>query len=299
MVWGFMEQDLLAELSSAVACYLTAMAATADCLEQACPNAGGPYRQRIRRLRARLAFAPTRESLEEGKESFEAELKDYAAVASSYLKERSVEMERGLLGLSDIIEHLGQRHEVFSFRLKEFTSQMENAAYPSGPEDWAKAVTLRAAELRNCIESMEHETASAIKGLFQELAELDRRLAGSESIDPVTGLINLREFNRQVEAHISQGVVFSLLLFEIRGPLSDQVMRQAAANLSERFRHRDRIARWSEREFAVLLAGNSNLAEKRAADAIPCLKGRYTLDNGETVVIDANVSLMRPEAVFA
>src|SRR5258708_3744359 len=101
-----MEQDLLAELRCAVACYVTAMEATADCLEQACPNAGGPYRQRIRRLRARLAFAPTRKSLEEGKESFEAELKDYAAVASSYLKERSVEMERGLLGLSDIIEHL-------------------------------------------------------------------------------------------------------------------------------------------------------------------------------------------------
>src|SRR5712691_1637422 len=133
-----MERDLLAELSSAVACYLTAIAATANCLEQACPNVGGPYRQRIQRLRARLVFDPTRESLEEGKESFEAELKDYAASASTYLKERSVEMERGLLALSGIIEHLGQRHQVFSFRLKQFTSQVENAAYPSGPEEWAR-----------------------------------------------------------------------------------------------------------------------------------------------------------------
>jgi GGDEF domain-containing protein len=299
-----MERDTLAELSCAVACYLNAMAAAADCLEQACPNVGGPYRQRLHRLRARLAYDPTRALLEEGEETFEAELKDYASVAGGYLQQRSVELERGLLALSDIIEHMGQRQKFHSFRLRQIAAQGESTAASSpveqgDPEQGAGAGDLQAAELRHCIESMERESAAVAGRLREAMAELDQRLAGTESTDPVTGLINRREIHRQIEAHTSHGSTFSLLRFEMRGAVSDQVMRQAAANLSTRFRHRDRVARWSEREFAVLFLGDAGLAERRAAQVVPSLTGRYELDNGETVAITAHVSLLQPAAAIA
>src|SRR5262245_36591912 len=216
-----MDRDLLAELSSGVACYMRALSAAARCLEQASPNVGRPYRERLERLRDRLSFDPTRESLEAGAENFEAELKDYATVAGGYLKERSVELERGLLALSEIIERLGRSQEVFSFRLQQFAAQMESAVYPSKPEDRARVVALQAAELRGSIASQERESATATKELFECLTELDRRLAGTECLDPATGLINAREFNRQVEAHAAQGIAFSVLRFKLGGYLSD------------------------------------------------------------------------------
>ena len=98
----------------------------------------------------------------------------------------------------------------------------------------------------------------------EQMVELDQRLAGAASTDPVTGLINRRELERQIEAHSLHGATFSLLLFELEGPIGDQVLRMAAAKLASQFRHRDRTARWSDKEFAVLFLGENELAEARA-----------------------------------
>jgi GGDEF domain-containing protein len=133
----------------------------------------------------------------------------------------------------------------------------------------------------------------------EQTAKLDQRLAGSASTDPVTGLINRRELERQIEAHQSHGATFSLLLFELSGPLSDQVLRMAATKLSTQFRHRDRVGRWSDTEFAVLFLGESKLAQARAEQVIPWVAGRYMLDNGESVHIAATTRLVELELAAA
>ena len=293
------ERDLLGDLSNAVAAYLSAMAVTADCLEQTYPDVGGPYRQRIHSLRSRLAYDASREAIKDSSETLQAELKDYAGVAHRVRTQRSVELERGVLALGDIIENLAQRQEFYGNRLRQFAAQVEKAAYPADPQSFSEVVALEAASLRGLVESMNQEAASMVTQMRERMIELDQRLAGTASTDPVTGLINRRELERQIEAHKLHGATFSLLLFELNGPLSDQVLRMAAAKLATQFRHRDRTARWGDKEFAVLFLGENELAQARAVQVIPWVAGRYTLDNGETVLIEAQARLLQPELAIA
>jgi GGDEF domain-containing protein len=124
-------------------------------------------------------------------------------------------------------------------------------------------------------------------------------VAGTSSTDPVTGLINRRELKRQIEAHRLHGAAFSLLLFELSGPLSDQVLLMAASKLATQFRHSDRVARWSDKELAVLFLGENELAQTRATQVIPRAAGHYRLDNGETVLIAVRARRLQPELATA
>jgi len=274
------ERDHLAEYGAAVSSYLNVMGAAGDCLEQTFPDVGGIYRQRIHRLRARLAFDTTREAIKESAATLEAELKDYASVTNRALTQRSVELTRGILALGDIIEKLAQRQGAFASYLLRIAAQAEN---PDGSH---------AASLRGVVENMTGEAASMLAQMRDQMSDLDRRLAGTTSIDSVTDLINRREMERQMEAHKLHGSTFSLLLFEISGPMSDQVLRQAATRLARQFRHPEWIARWDNTEFAVLFLGKPQHAEARAAQVLPSLEGTYTLDNGETVLISAQARLL-------
>ena len=293
------ERDLLGDLSHAVAAYLSVLAATGDCLEQTFPDVGGPYRQRINSLRSRVAFHATREAIKESSETVQEELKDYANVASRVFTQRSVDLERGILALGDIIETLTQRQEAYGNRLRQFAAQMEKATYPEDPKTFSEVMALQAAGLRGLVQSMNQEAASMTAQMREQTAKLDQRLAGTSSTDLTTGLINRRELERQIEAHQLHGATFSILLFELNGPLSDQVLRMAAAKLSTQFRHRDRVGRWSDKEFAVLFLGENKLAQARAEQVIPWVAGRYALDNGESVLIAAQTRLLELELAAA
>jgi len=131
----------------------------------------------------------------------------------------------------------------------------------------------------------------------EQISDLDRRLAGTTSTDPVTGLINRREMERQMEAHKLHGSAFSLLLFELDGVIGDQLLCMAAAKLGSQFRHPEWIARWGAREFAVLFLGGPERAEKRAAQAVSSVEGTYTLESGATVVIAARSRVVNLELV--
>ena len=293
------ERDLLGDLSHAVAAYLSVLAATGDCLEQTFPDVGGPYRQRINSLRSRVAFHATREAIKESSETVQEELKDYANVASRVFTQRSVDLERGILALGDIIETLTQRQEAYGNRLRQFAAQMEKATYPEDPKTFSEVMALQAAGLRGLVQSMNQEAASMTAQMREQTAKLDQRLAGTSSTDLTTGLINRRELERQIEAHQLHGATFSILLFELNGPLSDQVLRMAAAKLSTQFRHRDRVGRWSDKEFAVLFLGENKLAQARAEQVIPWVAGRYVLDNGESVLIAARTRVLELELAAA
>ena len=278
-------RDVLGDLASALAGYLTIIGATADCLETACPNVGGPYRQRLNRLRARLSYDPRRELLRERTECFQVELKDYATAAGNYLGRRSVEMERGMLALRDLVAQAGKRQAGSFDRLRRLADRLGNGE-PSS-------------ELRDCVERLEMDAVSLSVRIEREMEEMDRRLAGTESVDPVTGLINRREFDRQIALHESLGATFTLLLLELDGLVSEQVMRQAAASLSGQFRHCDRFARWSERTLALLFLGDTELAQARVGQVLPFIARRYTLDSGQTVDITARVRVLQRELAMS
>ena len=290
-----MERDLLGELANAVAAYLSTMAVTADCLEQTFPEVGSPYRKRIHSLLSRVSFDGTREAIAESAQLLQEDLKDYATVAKQVRIKRSLELERGVLALGDIIENLTLRQEFYGSRLRKFAAQMEKATYPADAKSFNEVMALQAAALRGLVEGMSHESDSMATKMREQMTDLDRHLAGAASTDAVSGVINRQELERQIEAHAANGAVFSLLLFHLEGPINDQVLRMAAVKLSSQFRHRDRVGRWGQKSFAVLFQGPPDLARARAAQVASRVSGRYLLDNGEAVHIEAQARLLEPE----
>jgi GGDEF domain-containing protein len=288
------ERDHLSELSSALSCYLSLLSSVGDCIGQASPEVGGPYRKRIGQLRTRLFFQSTPKAVKASLKTVEGELNDYAVVAAQHLDRHDLELRRAIVTLEHVIDMLATRHDFHGTQLREMAERMEN----SGPE---QPVSLNevAGELRRCVDRMNQETASMLDRVRKEMRAVEEGLRGNQSTDASTGLLNSREITRQMEAYRLSGVPFSQLRFDLQGSITEPVMKQAAGRIEKQFRHRDRIARWSETEFLVLFQGPPEVAEKRATQVAKLLAGRYELSNGGQVEIMVDSCLAEQELALA
>lgn len=275
-------------------CYLAALAEIADCIGAACPQVGGPYRDRLTRLRSRLAFDSSADAIAESQELVERELKEYARRASSYVAGYGVELQRAVDALESIVKSMAQRQEFYGARLRQFAAQIETTALPTDPEHLADVMTMQAAGLLGCVESMASDSQSLLARMRAELASVEQRLKEAEITDRVTGLMNRREMERQIASRRQASEEPVLVVFELSGDLRDEVAQQVASRLSSQFRHQDLICRWDEFEFLVLFRGSAELAQARAEQVAPWIGGKYPLEGGGFVEIRADVGLVAP-----
>jgi GGDEF domain-containing protein len=270
------------------------LSSVADCIGQASPEVGGPYRKRIAQLRTRLFFQSTPKAIKASLKTVEGELNDYAVVAAQYLDQHDLELRRAIITLEHVIDMLATRHDFHGTQLREMAERMEN----SGP---GQPVPLNevAGELRHRVDRMGQETVSMLDRVRKEMRAVEERLRGNQSTDASTGLLNSREITRQIDAYRLSGVAFSLLRFDLHGSITEPVMKQAASRIEKQFRHRDRIARWSETEFLVLFQGPPEVAETRATQVAKLLAGRYELSTGGQVEIMVDSGLAVQELALA
>lgn len=285
------DDDPIQSLHAVVNCYLTTLEVVANTVADACPPIGGPYRQRLSRLRARLAFDSSVDAIEESSGVIARELEEYASKASGYLERHGAELRQAVAGLEEIVRTLAQRQEFYGERLRRFATQMEAAGYPADRDGLAELVELQAANLLNCVESMSHESQSLLKRMRDQMTAVGTRLAEAEITDPLTGLMNRREMERRIAAASSGGVPPVLLLFDFDSGLPNEIAQQIAARLVSQFRYNDTVARWSDRQFLVLFQGRPETARIRLEQVVPWISGRYLLDIGEAteVTVDARL----------
>jgi GGDEF domain-containing protein len=288
------DRDHLLELSTTVSCYLSLLSAVGECVGAASPEVGGPYRKRIDQLRTRVFFQSTPKAITSSLKVAEGELSDYAAVAAQYLDQHDLDLRRTIVTLEHALDKLDDCRTFHGTRMLDLAAHME-AAEPAG----TGSANVAAGELRRSVESMNRETDAALDSVRREMAAAEERLRGSGSTDPSTGLLNAREFTRQMEARRASGVAFSLLRFELHGSVTEPVMKQAAGRIEKQFRQRDRIARWSETEFMVLFQGPPEVAEARASQVSRLLAGCYELTTGGQVEIAVHVELADREVALA
>ena len=287
----------LQALHAAVNCYLSTVGAMADCVGDACAEIGGIYKHRLSRLRTRLAFDSSTKAMEESCAAIEEELKEYAARSSGYIAKHRLELNAALAGLQEIIKSLTQRQDFYSARLRQFAAQMEATTYPTESEALQEVVALQVIGLLSCVESMTHETQSLVTRMHNELASVELRVKEAEVTDPLTGLMNRREMERQIEARRAAGNPPVLLQFQLTGEINDEITRQVAARLGSHFRHKDFICRWTTTDFMVLFQGPPDIARVRAEQIVPWVAGRYLLDSGESVQVSVEARLTQAELV--
>ena len=173
MMGAAIERDVLAELSTAMAAYLRTMTATAQCLEKAWPEVGAAYRTRIHGLHSRLSFDVTRAAIKESSETLEAELQDFAGVVNRLQTERSVDLERGILALREMIDALSRQQHVYHEQLRQLAEQSATAAgKASDPAHFS-------ATLAHLAETMKRDTVPELAKMDREAVLLGERLAGA------------------------------------------------------------------------------------------------------------------------
>jgi GGDEF domain-containing protein len=286
------DTEQLSALHTAITSYLSTLAAIADCVGAACPDVGGPYRHRLTRLRGRLAFDSNPEAMTESNAVVERELAEYANRASQYFAQHGIELRQTIGALETIVKSLAQRQEFYCARLRQFAAQMETTPYPSDPEHLSEAVGLQAAGVLGCIESMNNDTQSLVARMRDELASVIQRLQDAEVTDRLTGLMNRKEMERQIELRRASGEQPVLVVFELSGDVRDEVSQQVAARLGSQFRYKDMVCRWTEYEYMVMFQGNAEIAKARTEQIVPWIAGKYPLDNGEFVEIRVDAGLV-------
>jgi PleD family two-component response regulator len=142
---------------------------------------------------------------------------------------------------------------------------------------------------------MANDTESLVARMQTELAATTQRLKDAEVTDRLTGLMNRREMERQMEQRRAGGEEPVIIVFELSGDMRDEVSQQVAARLTSQFRHQDLICRWSDHEFLVLFAGTREIALSRTDQIVPWITGKYPLNDGGSTDIRAEAGLVAPQ----
>jgi GGDEF domain-containing protein len=283
--------------------YLDTLLALAESIGEACPPVGGAYQQRVARLRTRLSFSSDREAVELSASQVRAELKEYSAHASRYLDQHISELRHVIDGLEEIGKTMVQRQDFYALRMRQLALRMETTKYPEDPELINDAVAIHSFELADFAETMRLE-GRQLREKMQELhADADARLTDTVITDPLTGLLNRREMERRLAARRLAGnpprrMLFRLEFFTpstVTRSQHHEVIRQAAARLASQCRPEDLVCRWGDAEFLVMYRGSEDTSERRGQQMKAHLGEDYSLENGQSVAVRADVEIFEPE----
>jgi len=272
------------ESDVALDCYLASILDIAETVASLCGEIGASCHDQLVRLRSRVAYHANLQTLEESRDALHSELIDFSEKARQYNNVLAEDVAKALALLSQNESAVAVRNEKYIERLARFVEQMEQVAQ-SGDRALAAG---QAVELRGFVESMEQEGRDANAHLQAKLAEFQDKLREVEflaSIDPLTGISNRREFNRQLEARVAANREFCVLLFDLNtfqrvnydhGHLcGDEILKQLGNRLSTHVRPRDFVCRWGGDEFVVIIECQLPIAQSRAEEIATLLSGVY------------------------
>ncbi len=186
-------------------------------------------------------------------------------------------------------------------RLLDFVDRLESAVQSAD----LPRLAADTAELREFAESLELDTRDDFARLRQKMIEIQRRLHEVEllaTLDPLTGVANRRDLDRELAARIVGRQEFCVLLFDLNGfkdindcfghLIGDQVLKQLAARLSSQVRARDYVCRWGGDEFVAILACDLAIAESRSRQIAERLNGPYQImGEGREIRVDIAVTV--------
>ena len=288
-------------LEAALDCYLASILDIAETVASLCSDIGATCHDQLVRLRSRVAYDASVKTLEESRNALHSELMDFSGKAREYNNVLAGDVAKALALLTQNENAVAVRNEKYIERLARFVEQMEQVAR-SGDRALAAG---QAVDLRGFVESMEQDSRDANTHLREKLAEFQNKLREVEflaSIDPLTGVANRREFDRQLAARIAADRAFCVLLFDLNtfqrvnydhGHLcGDEILKQLGTRLSTHVRPRDFVCRWGGDEFAAILECSLANAEARAQEIARLLCSPYKVVlEGQEIEVNIGVSV--------
>ena len=288
-------------VQAALDCYLSSIQDIADLVAAAFPQLGATCHEQLHRLRARLSFEANKKTLQESRDTLHQILDTFGADARRYTQALEEELNQTLGMVAQSEQARSARNVRNVEHLVDFVDQMEKAVQ-AGDLD---RLHQHAAELRRFAESIELDTRDAFVQMRDQMREFQHRLREAEllaSRDPLTGVANRREFNRQLAARIEARREFCVLLFDLDslkgcndryGHLyGDEILKQLGARLCSQIRTRDFVCRWGGDEFAVILDCRLDPGLGRSQQIAGWVNRPYTVSvDGNEVLVGVHVSV--------
>lgn len=265
-------------LRTALESYFATIQHIAEFLSAIAPDLASPHQEQLIKLRHRLAFQTTPETLLESQEILERELAAIAAKAAELRDDKIDDLERISLILAQADDALLIRKHGCADQLRHFTREMDVACAPE-----------KLSQLRTFVETVQQESDRLFARLQAEMDRFRMNLTTPEpasSSDPVTGLPNLREFARQIVARLGATTAFCLLIFDLQGldqidpTVAEEILKQIGARLASQVRARDLACRWEDGKFLVILECGLVEATARARQIALGLTGHYRAELG-------------------
>jgi diguanylate cyclase (GGDEF)-like protein len=274
--------------AAAVDCYLSAILDIAEAIDVISPEISSSYRDRLTWLHASLAAPATSQSLarslDDSRQALREILRDFSGKARHNNQSLARDLNQTLDMMARTEDSRSVRNVQYVERLVDFADQVDAAIRAGDLQRLARQTS----ELRGFAESIEIDSHDAFARLRKKMIEIQFRLHEAEmlaTLDPLTGVANRRELDRELAARIAAQQEFCVLLFDLDGfkevndryghLCGDEVLKQLAARLGGQVRARDFVCRWGGDEFVAILACEQAHAETRSRQIAARLNGPY------------------------
>lgn len=268
------------------------------------PGAGRAAEEDWQQVRRCIDEDAPESVIEDTPRMVERVLHNYAQRARQAQQEE-LESVRGVLEVVARAADSGRkRTERYSGSFRTVCASLGELAKLEDPVELRRRLTREADTLRENVSRMLQENVDSLEAMEADLRQFRERLAEAElaaSTDPLTGLANRRELERQLDARISAMSPFCVLLFDLNGFKSvndrfghdggDEALRQFAQVLHEQVRPGDVVARWGGDEFFVVMDCPLKDALRRSRQVSEKLARRYEITvEGNKVQIQLSAS---------
>ncbi|MGP0074577.1 MAG: diguanylate cyclase domain-containing protein [Bryobacteraceae bacterium] len=273
-------------MTAALESYLYSIQQIAEIIEAISPESATSFREPLLSLRSRLAADPTPAALEQSRDALHELLQSFCQRARLQNETLARDLNQTLSMVTRTEDSSAGRNVQHVEQLLDFVDRLESAVR-SGDLPRLSAWT---SELRDFVQSIELDSRDDFARLRQKMIQIQRRLHEVEllaTLDPLTGVANRRDLDRELAARIEARPEFCVLLFDLNGfkeindrfghLYGDQALKQLAARLSSQVRARDYVCRWGGDEFLAILACDLAVAESRSRQIAGRLNGPYQI----------------------
>ena len=240
----------------------------------------GPYQDQLVRLRKRLAFHPSAETLAESRETLRNTLLSFAARVRDRQDSQAGDLRRMAILLAQGGDALALRKDGHADQFRHFVRQMDQLNPTEEPAAARARLQTQLEKLRGYIEEMYEQNAKAFVRLRDGMEDCAARLGAPAlewPLDPSTGLAGRPEMEREIDLRLEAERPFCVLFFSLEGVFGDEVLRQVGAALVANIRSRDFVGSWGGNEFVVVLECESPAAYSRAHQIAQWLSGQYRI----------------------
>jgi diguanylate cyclase (GGDEF)-like protein len=288
---------------AALQCYLAAIAEVGETIEAISPEIAASFRDPLLLLHSRLSSdpAPTSRTLEQSRCALHEILQGFCEKARVRNAALARDLHQTLSMVTRTEDSSADRNVEHVERLVDFADRLETAVQSGDLQQLA----IETSELRDFAQSIELGSRDDFARLRQKMIEIQRRLHEVEllaTLDPLTGVANRRDLDRELAARIEARQEFCVLLFDLNGfkeindrfghLFGDEVLKQLAARLGSHVRARDYVCRWGGDEFVAILACDLAIAESRSCQIVERLNAPYHIrGDGREIRVDLAVSV--------